>query len=458
MRSLRCTAFEELMLAQESVSYPSVIVTKFRFSGSIDRTLFSEAVRELLLRHPLLRARAKQRWGKSLWTIPLPEDAGPADCPIDWRSEPESNQWTNDTYLDVRRESGMNITVNEHRDGVSILFKVHHALVDGLALSSVIHDLLVIYDAKTRGAKPILPSVDEQALVDRNRFGLDWKSLVRILPQQCVGIAGVRQFLMRRPRPIALHPVFCEPTVIKLPADVLFHSMDEQSTLAMHSAASRLSVTVNEILAASIFVACAECTTSTNQDKDQGQWLRMMVPVNMRSTPLDMQQSACNIVSSIFLDRTPKQILDRLELLRSINQEMNLIKKNRLALMFLFSLWVWKTFPIHRPKIHSRSQCSASVIFTNLGKQYVRSPLCKPHQRLSAGQMTLESISAGTPLAPHVSASFAAIQYARRMMISLRYDSRILNRQVADDLLTTVLGTVNEYVKMAAKSECESTV
>jgi len=451
-KPLRCTAFEELMLAQDSLQYPCVIVYRMHVRGKVDRIRFEKAVAMMIERHPLLRARLRTRFGRSTWDIqPTPE------CQVEWVSGRIDSTWTDDSYMDVRKEVGLRIFVQEQGDGAIVVIQVHHAIVDGLGLFNALHDLWLIYDALSSGATPSLTTVDAEALLTRNQFGLTWRKLLEIIPRQMIGLAGARQFVMRRPEPLVPHSLFWSERAAPLPVEVVTHRFESEVSNSLRSLAKNQKLNLNDLLAASIFTGCEQfrATSSAQSDTD---WLRMMVPVSMRSTKADQQQTACNIVSAVFLDRTPVQIRDRDYLIESIHQEMELIKNNRLALMFIFSLWLGKLVLFRNRPPQPPSKCQASMVFTNLGKVYARSPLRDTEQRIVSGGLVIENVEAVAPLTPYLCAAFTAMQYAKQLSLSLRYDPRVIQRDAAESLLGRIVADVSVQAAYSSPTSATASV
>jgi hypothetical protein len=166
----------------------------------------------------------------------------------------------------------------------------------------------------------------------------------------------------------------------------------------------------------------------------------------MRTTPQDQLQTACNIVSSVFLDRTPSQIEDRQGLLRGIHEEMELIKRNRLGLIFIASLWLKKHLPKRRSTKSPPSRCQTTIVVTNLGRSFASSPLRSPDGHFSAGNLKLESITMLAPMTPFLSAAITINEYAGELYLALRYDGRILPRDASRELLDLVVARLTDWI------------
>jgi hypothetical protein len=155
----------------------------------------------------------------------------------------------------------------------------------------------------------------------------------------------------------------------------------------------------------------------------------------MRGSEEYRRQTACNIVSCVFLDRVPTQIRDREPLLQSVHDELQLIKKNRLAFLFVFSIWLKKTLTLPWANASGKlpNRCQTSVVFSNLGRVFSDGRAAT--RCLVAGDATLESVAILAPLNPWMMAAFIATQYAGELQLTLRYDSRWISELQARELV-----------------------
>lgn len=440
---LACTPFEQWMLSQHSRSFPSVVLCRFHFDGKIVRPALERAVRDMVRRNPFLMARVAHVPGGARWHWD-----SPVYPHIEWTTHPPTDCWRTDCYMDLQEDPFLKVLVHDFRDSegrdrCTMILQTHHACGDGLGMADATHDIFALYHSYV-GELPVpLPVRDPRHLPLRNRFGLTPGKLAGLFPKLLVGLLGVRQFLMRKPAPIVPHAAPGNTAPVAQSATTIAREWTRAATDQLRACARREKVTLNELLTSGIFQGLA-AFRQQRAVQQPGDWLRMMVPVNMRSSAADYAQSACNIVSTIFLDRTPGQIADRNSLLPEIHQEMELIRRNRLGLIFVLSLWVrsrfWRgTFP------PVPNDCQTSIVFTNLGKLFFRSPLFDPQGTLRAGGLVLERAEFLPPLAPHVAASFTATIYEKRLQLVLRYDERVLDRRSAQSLFDHVNELVGSY-------------
>ena len=442
------------MLSQDSSAYPCVIYAKVHFKGKVNPQAMEQAVTDMLQIHPLLQARLAGGSGLTRWNL---EDM--PQCAVTWTEAPPDEHWAEDRFVNLRKESGLRVHIHnyvnsENQPHCCMFIGVHHACTDGLGLLNAIEDLCAIYHARLNNEAAKLRNRVVGLLEERNRFGLNARKILRLLPKHAVGLLGVRQFLMRKPVPLLPQPSASLLHAPKRSILAIRHTFGRDSTSTIQAIATGWGVTLNELLACSIFEGIAEFRAQRQAQRPED-WLRMMIPVNMRNHADDFKQSACNIVSSVFLDRTPQQIANSVELLKSIHDEMELIKRNRLALIFSYSLWFRSKLNRGRPTPIPAERCQTTLVFTNLGKPFRKSPALNAEHKLTAGDLTLETVELLAPLAPLVAAAFSVIYYSKCLHLSLRYDQRVLDTPAAESLLAAVCGKLHQWQERAPrKLEC----
>jgi hypothetical protein len=474
--SLPLTAMEEFFFWDDRPAYPCSSFVRLRFSGCLDRAAFQRAVDTALSRHPLLTAKVEIAGRRRLrWS--LVENPAPV---IVWEERPLDGRLPPATHLDLRREIGIrfHVRIDPVAAASDLTIQIHHACCDAAGIASFIRDLLVVYAAVTTvgqtflsaeerarataglpipGATAGLPSsvadtagqtgsgtqtleqmqlppLDPALLAGRGRFGLSFGKLLAMAPRQLVGLLGARQFLMRRPAPVIPHQA--SPNDSPLPREypaTLSHAFDRETTAAVRRAATRQGVTPNDLLARDLFLALAEWRRRQNVADDDG-WLRMMVPINLR-TAADRRLPAAVVVGSVFLDRRGPDFADPDRLLRGIHAEMELIKRNRLGFTFVFSLAVCRRLLGGLEKKVRADKCTVSCVFTNVGTLFAEAPLPERDGRIMAGNLTLVDLDTVAPIHPYSCVTMIAGLYAGRLSITLHYDPRPLSQAQAADLL-----------------------
>jgi hypothetical protein len=254
---------------------------------------------------------------------------------------------------------------------------------------------------------------------------------------------------MRKPAPLIPHQVCPNEGPSPQPYPTMLHYLlDREKTAAVRKAAMRRGVTSNDLLARDLFLAAAEWRMRQNID-DDGSWLRMMIPINLRSTE-DHSMPAANMVSSVFLDRRGTDFADPDHLLSGIHEEMDLIKRLRLGFTFIFSTAICRRFLGGLEKKVRADKCTISCIFTNTGTPFAHVPLSRRDEYIVAGNVTLEDLQIAVPVRPYSCATIAVALYANRLGITLHYDPRPLTEQQASDLLETYVRRIQASIEAGA--------
>ncbi|MDH3718959.1 MAG: hypothetical protein OES79_12640, partial [Planctomycetota bacterium] len=341
------------------------------------------------------------------------------------------------------------LRVSAQRSGTltDLVFQFHHSSCDAVGALRFIEDLLVIYaalvdtDAQPAGVR----SIDERRLPERGQFGLTRRKLLGMLHKQSVGLLGARQFLMRTPVPV--QPIAIESAGAALPSDfpaAQAHIFSEMETAALLAAARDAGTTVNNLLVRDLFLALGDFRLR-RQLSDDHQWLRLSIPVNLRSQD-DERLSAANVVSMIFLDRRPFEFGNELALLKGIDHEMRRIKKNQLGLTFPLSLRFTRSLPgsISRMRRMSKKEiCRGTAVLSNLVRPFIDAPLHRCDGKINAGGMILERIEFLPPVRPYTLAAFGALTYADRLHLALHFDQRGLATTEATELLKDFIGHIS---------------
>jgi len=439
---------EEFLYWEDRPAYPWSCFIRLRFSGCLDRTAFETAVKATLARHPMLTAmlhtvgRGRLQWSVVENPVPI----------IVWEALPVGGPLPPATHLDLRREIGIRFHVRTEATASDLTIQFHHACCDGAGIFLFMKELLVAY-AVAFGAVPSrtrLTPLDPARLAGRGRFGLTVGKLLRMVPKQAVGLLGARQFLMRKPVPVIPHQPCADdsPLPTNYPA-TLNRLLDLDTTAGVRKASVRYGVTPNDLLTRDLFLALAEWRSHQNI-ADDGQWLRMMIPMNLRTTA-DRLLPAANLVSSVFLDRRGQDFVDADRLLRSIHEEMDLIKRLELGFTFIFSTALCRRFFGGLKKQVRADKCTVSCIFTNLGTPFAHVPLPRHERCIVAGNVTLVDVNIVAPVRPYSCVTVAVVLYAHRLSITLHYDPRPLSQEQAADLLDTFVLRIHASIAADAR-------
>lgn len=438
-QDLRLTPFEESLLLDDRLSYPWSCFLRARFTGCLRRDAFEAAVQTVVSRHPLVASLIEQRRRKLWWkqvSNPQPR--------IAWFEQTLTDEYPTATHLDPRKEIGVRfmVTVDTAANASDVVIQFHHASCDGKGGFQLLDDLLTAYAAacggtsegeETEPAAPLRELRPEQ-LKHRNRFGLTLWRCLRMVPSQLSGLIGAWQFLGRTAA--SLLPQEKEPDDGPLPDGypaAHVHWFDRAETKAILDAAKQVGSTVNDLLSRDFILAMNAWRKDSGIGTDED-WLRLMVPMSMRSD-VDRCVSAANIMSTVFLDRRREDCADPAQLLTTIRDQMNLIKDRELGFTYLFSLLVARSLPGGLARFHWDDRCVATAILSNLGKPLANSPLPLENGRIMAGNLTLERVEALAPLRPHTCVSVTLMTCGDRLAVAMHYDPRAMTAQQSAELL-----------------------
>lgn len=441
-RPLPLTPMEEFWFWEDRPAYPYNCFGRLRFDGILNRAAFESAAAVVLKRHPMLYSKVERTGGSRLQWVPV-EHPQPA---IKWKRGRTGGSFPLAARLDLSKETGLRIHIIEDDGATDMIAQFHHACMDGMGAFSWLNDLLIAYTQALGGATPplLLPPLDPHKLRGRGKFGLTPARVLRMLPNQRVGLKGVKEFLLRPPAPLIPHEAAPHhaPPPKGYPA-VISHHFDEEFSNGFRKAAIRARATTNDLLLRDLFLALYHWQVAQGHHKPDS-WLRLTVPVDMRQ-PGDQSMSAANCVSMVFPARRGKVFEDPQRLLRGIQGELDLIKRLNLFFTFIFSLHVYRWLPGGLRKRSRAHGCMVSCAFTNLGKPLDSSPLPRQEGCIIAGNVTLKGLEVGIPFRPYTCASFAVHWYANRLSICLHYDPRVLSKDQAT-------GLQNWYVKRIEES------
>ena len=395
-----------------------------------------------LTRHPLLTAQVKKRGRRLGWTW---DNA--AQNNISW-IDPPAGGLPRSRRFDLFSESGLQIDGIERAGDTELFIHFHHACSDGKGIERFVNDFLLYY-AKLRTSEPdriSLPTTDQSRLYKRGRH--HWAALrsVKKWPRQAVGLLGALQFVSRRPS-CAVSPGLSanDGDLSKRYPCWLTHRLDSRSLQRMRHAAQNLGVSLNDLMARDVFASVSQWRQLLTDVSDE-QWLRMMVPVNLRQRE-DRKLPAANMVSSVFLDRRHRDCQDASQLLRSIQDEMELIKNLELGLTFPQTLALSSLVPGGLRRTANRGN-RISVIFSNVGV-VLKSPfLPKVDGCNQYGDVVLREVFAAVPITSFTNIAFFAHQYAKQLWITLHYDSNVINQENANALIE-LLGKCLEQTMLA---------
>jgi hypothetical protein len=208
---------------------------------------------------------------------------------------------------------------------------------------------------------------------------------------------------------------------IVLPAEVL---------TAVRASARAQNVAVNDFLISWLFKTLSQWNADNGAVNSR---IRIGLATSLRGKD-DPETSVSNVVSMVFLDRSPPQIKSP-ELVNDVAAETTEIKNHRMGLALPRVFRRLGRYPYMVSLFFAPAKCSATAILTNLGRPFADSKLMGPDGKLRIGDVTLESLETLPPVRPKTSASFSINYYGGELSVTLRYDSTVFTPETALNLL-----------------------
>ena len=178
-------------------------------------------------------------------------------------------------------------------------------------------------------------------------------------------------------------------------------------------------MTVNDLLLADMFTALDDWRKAHHQRRDQP--LRIMVPVYVRGRA-QQDIPASNGIGFAFVAVPTSTVDDPRALLAEVHEQMEQIKNWKLALYFLGGLAAAGRVKQLVPWMLNRRKPFATLVLSNLGRTFARTPLPRDDGLLLAGGLKLLRITGVPPVRPLTHGSIAVVEYAGRTTVILRCD------------------------------------
>lgn len=431
---LPLSTMEAFMLADARPLFPMMADLEMRFQGRIGRKAFDEALTVALERAPLFRSVAQvPRKGLAHWSPTEKE------IPVAWSAEDEPLGPTYDAPLDLTREPGMRVYVRERSESSSVLLNFHHACSDGIGGFNFIEDFLAAYALACGDDSVSLRPLQPQRLLGRGALGTDGRPVYRGLLDALIGAREGARFFLQRPAPL---PAIQSPprTAADRPRTrPLLGACSEEVTAGLRRAASLLKVNVNDLLLRDLFLVLDDWIRERHGSATPRQ-LRILMPQNLRERD-DRAMPATNMLGFAFVTRRRRLCRGPLDLLRSLSEETEAVRKGQLSRYFLGGIETLRNAGA-LPWVLKRDVCFSTAILTNLGDPLRRFVTRFPRvgRSLRIGNLLLQEITGAPPLRPNTRAAFCVFNSADQLKLCLRTDPYTYTSDDARALLDRYLG------------------
>lgn len=428
---LHLTPFENYMLVDDSAAYPMTFVVQLEFSGKLDRGAFEKAVGQALPRHPLLCCvvqPAKQ--DRDCWV--LPNDVA---LRVDWGDLNTPLAFVDGEFLDLRREIGVRIWVRHDEERAVVTTQFHHSVCDGIGSYQFLGDVLYFY-AENVGA-PIgqpLPPLDPIVLRSRLRatfpahkfmdetgkFRKEWKETAELL--------------LGRTSKLAIPKIRSSAEGSVPFPSIRSHVFDRQAYRELRLRAQENSQTPNDYLLEKLFLSIQTWNIEKSLIR-LPQSICVLMPMDLRE-PDGIRFSAANIVTYTFIRRSGKRLHDRDLLVKSLREELAMLKRDRHGTRFMNMI----AGSFHYPGLLRtilRGKCLATVVMSNTGDptRHFLVPFPRDKGVVCCGNLRLENVSGVPPIRNNMRAAISAFTYRRVLRLCVRTDPRQCTPDVSQQFL-----------------------
>ncbi len=430
------TAFESYMLTDDHADYPMCFFVDTVVRGPLDRARLTSAIEQTLPRHPLLSCVAARQGRRQHWqpisTRPVVDDISQREPAIDLAASP-----------------GLRVLIGtDEASGVRrIRWQFHHSATDAIGATGFIEDVLGKYDALFHGnpsSPPPLPPLASRELelswraaFGRNRH--DFLRIWRFFANQPLEIQSTTPSATAA----APYPAVCSRTIATT------------TCCAYQQQARQMGGTVNDLLLRDLYVTLHDWMLPARNARNAGV-LRICVPLNLRN-PRELAVRGENCVSMVFLDRSLRVIAAEAKmadaklagsaesatpLLLGIHDEMRQVKRDRMGLAFLRAVGWLQRIPGELRRVTAIRRYTATAVLSNLGRVWSGSPLEGVDGRLTAGNLTIESLELLPPVRRATPVAIGVATYANQLHLALHYDARVINANAAQTLLNRLAARI----------------
>lgn len=422
---LPLTAFEQLMLADDSRLYPMTFFIQIGLTGDLRREEFEAACAAAVHRHPLLMANVRWKFLRPYWV------RATRDTVVQWHDASLPEPSLEQRYIDLKAQPALRVSVAHVPAESIILFQFHHAATDGIGAIQFIGDALSIYGdatAEPDAERPRLVPIEPSCLLRR---GERWESgrqppkLLRRWAYRVVEVLGVHpcRIVQRSNVPIIQQqgrPIF------------LTRFLERAELKALNQTAAARGVTPNELLALAMFQTLHTWNQHAGRDVSR-EVFRIAIPASVR-TPVHDECPAANIVSYILLTRRGDQIQESQSLLNFIAAESRQVLNGRETGIVLLCVEAASLIPGLTRLLTRLPVRLATTVLANVGevKRQLRNHFPLRRGNCVAGNVELNYLLGAAPVRRGTHVATSVGKYAGRLIINLNCDPQYFTADAAE--------------------------
>jgi hypothetical protein len=432
---LKLSAFEKFLFWDDCPEQPYTSFFEFNFTTTLNETILRESISRVLAHNPLLSALIKEENGDLYWVISTETVRW-----LDIASEPPMVSGS-PRPIDLTREVGCRFWYRPMEHGSQLIMQVHHCVCDGIAMRSVLIDVLHLYALATDSSSQTSNVGEKSMLFDRyvqtelnNRS--DFSHLGQ--PRRALGtwqrIKNARYFHFQPPKPLCGQAQSSSEAQLEL--NPLCHlNLGAELSEKVLGKAQREMIGMSELSVALLFRTCASWNQEHGDNNSRSR-LRLLVPYDLRGR-IDLRMPATNRMTFAFLGRSYQQCKDRRSLIASVQQEFVDIKDTHLGLDFLNALEAGARYPRLMKWVLRNSRHMATAVITYAGDVSRGMSKLFPEvegQRV-VGDARLESIFAAPPVRQNTNVALGLCINWGKICISASFNRKSISRAQCEQFL-----------------------
>ena len=429
---LKPVAIERYHLLDSNRRHPNCIIGRFHFDGEMDLSLAEKALSDMLDQHPMVQCiydKDSDRWVRQSDNRPV--------FHVSETWPPVAKDF------DIEKSVANRFSFHVSNGKTYLQTQTHHALLDGLAGLLCVGDFLVRY-ARLQTGEEVgnIRDLDPALLTRRGKLNLLNRDMIVKFPLQGVALFGATKFMLRSVEPI--RKLETQKSDQRLPDAfplMLTRLIEPGTNRRLKERAKKLNASLVELLLTEWFIAQIKWRQENGLHDDRD-WMRVIVPMNIR-TRQDLNQSACNRVSMIQLDRRLKDTQQYEKLIAGIKKELGVIRQWNLDRTFLLAIKMFSWIPGMLKRILHKDVCRATSVFSSLGNPFKQTRLPMENGKFRAGNLLLDHFELGVPVRSQTGVTMATSRYANRLQLTMHADPDVLNEEQANELFDAFISRLD---------------
>ncbi len=430
------TSMEKFHRYDSSAAFNNQVYCRFRYRGIVDAEAGQRAVDFCVSRHPLFSAQVREQAGRLKWV-----QSSELMPTIDWHETLNGKQGRV-AIKDSDATPWKIVCRNDGRDS-EVWFCMSHAIADGLGGIQVACDWMKCYHERMSEEKLVkrAPRLNPRDLLRRNSLGLTDRSYLKKLWKQPIALFGASKFIFRRPAEL-FEPIEGEVWNDEIQPAVIGVWIDAEPADAIRQQAKTISVSVNALLVGELMRTLKE--VCLRNPKRNSEWVRVILPMNIRNFA-DRRMPATNRATVVQVDRRMRDC-QREDFFGGLNYEIQIIRDWELGKLFLLAVKMMNWIPGALRRSAKSTKCRGTAVFANLSEPFGRLGLPVDNGETIVGNLRLREFDFVGPIRLRMPLNFTFQEHLGRMRLSLHYDSRVVDRTTAEEILGDFAG------RLAAKS------